>query len=503
MAEILTRLYYKYLQHQARRARLAGARPLRAQQGPRRRRPRRRAGRPGLLRQGAPARVQPLQEPASACTSTATRCRASTPPPARSATACSMAVGMALGARFQKQTWRTYCMLGDGECNEGSDLGGRHGRAHFKLDNLTAFVDRNHFMIDGRTEDIMSLEPFADKWSAFGWEVREVDGHDFAAARPRPSSSPRRRRASPVIICQHRQGQGRRLHGKPGQVALRQPRLGAGRQGQGQHPDSGRRHKGRRAGRGRCVMTEVTGTTWNVYDANTLTQAEIYGRVLCELGERDPRIVALTADLAKPHQDRRLRRQVPRARSSTSASPSRTCSASRRAWPRRACCRSSPPCRPSPPCAPCEQVRTDICYQNLNVKIIATHGGMSLRPGRHHAPLHRGHRHHALAGQHDGDRAGRRLRDGQRGARRVRAPRPGLHPHRPRLRAHALRERGLRLRDRQGGDHQRGHRHHGHRLRRRRLPRRRGRQDAQGPGRHQRARAQRAHDQAHRRRRPS
>ena len=92
-----------------------------------------------------------------------------------------MALGMALGARFQKQAWRTYCLLGDGECNEGSVWEAAMAAHHFKVDTLTAFVDRNQMMIDGRTEDIMSLEPLADKWTAFGWHVLEIDGHDFDA----------------------------------------------------------------------------------------------------------------------------------------------------------------------------------------------------------------------------------------------------------------------------------------------------------------------------------
>jgi transketolase len=92
----------------------------------------------------------------------------------------SMAVGMALGARYQGQTWRTYCLLGDGECNEGSVWEAAMAASHFRLDNLVTIVDRNHYMIDGATEDVMSLEPLADKWRAFGFDVQEIDGHDFA-----------------------------------------------------------------------------------------------------------------------------------------------------------------------------------------------------------------------------------------------------------------------------------------------------------------------------------
>jgi len=90
-----------------------------------------------------------------------------------------MAVGMALGARLQKKTWRTYCLLGDGECNEGSIWEAAMSASHYKVDNLVAFIDRNHLMIDGFTETIMRLEPLADKWRAFGWRVWEIDGHDL------------------------------------------------------------------------------------------------------------------------------------------------------------------------------------------------------------------------------------------------------------------------------------------------------------------------------------
>jgi transketolase len=89
------------------------------------------------------------------------------------------AVGLALGARVQGKAWRVYCIVGDGECHEGSIWEAAMAAAHFKLDNLIVFLDRNRFCIDGNTEDIMALEPIAEKWKAFGWQVREVDGHDL------------------------------------------------------------------------------------------------------------------------------------------------------------------------------------------------------------------------------------------------------------------------------------------------------------------------------------
>jgi transketolase len=89
------------------------------------------------------------------------------------------AVGLALGARVQGKAWRVYCVVGDGECHEGSIWEAAMAAAHFKLDNLTVFLDRNRFCIDGNTEDVMALEPVAEKWKSFGWQVREVDGHDL------------------------------------------------------------------------------------------------------------------------------------------------------------------------------------------------------------------------------------------------------------------------------------------------------------------------------------
>ena len=91
----------------------------------------------------------------------------------------SMAVGLALGARVRKKAWMTYCIVGDGECDEGSIWEAAMCAHHYKLNNLICFVDRNRMMIDGPTEEVMSLEPLADKWTAFGWTVTTVDGHSF------------------------------------------------------------------------------------------------------------------------------------------------------------------------------------------------------------------------------------------------------------------------------------------------------------------------------------
>lgn len=90
-----------------------------------------------------------------------------------------LALGMAIASRINKHDYRVYCLLGDGECDEGSVWEAAMAAAHFQVGNLIAFVDRNKAMIDGPTEEIMNLEPFAEKWKAFGWHVQEIDGQDI------------------------------------------------------------------------------------------------------------------------------------------------------------------------------------------------------------------------------------------------------------------------------------------------------------------------------------
>lgn len=91
------------------------------------------------------------------------------------------AVGMALGARVQGLDWRTWCLLSDGECYEGSTWEAALCAGGMKVGRLVAIVDRNMMTMDGPTERELPLEPLAAKWKAFGWNVLEIDGHDLTA----------------------------------------------------------------------------------------------------------------------------------------------------------------------------------------------------------------------------------------------------------------------------------------------------------------------------------
>ena len=91
----------------------------------------------------------------------------------------SAANGMALAGKLDRLDYRVYVLLGDGENQEGQVWEAAMAAAHYKLDNLTAFVDHNRLQIDGPIEEVMSPEPVADKWKAFGWDVQVIDGHDM------------------------------------------------------------------------------------------------------------------------------------------------------------------------------------------------------------------------------------------------------------------------------------------------------------------------------------
>ena len=91
----------------------------------------------------------------------------------------SVANGLALGLKLDNKNSRVYVLLGDGEIQEGQVWEAAMTSAHYKIDNLTAIIDRNELQIDGHTEEIMALNPIKDKWQAFVWETFEINGHNF------------------------------------------------------------------------------------------------------------------------------------------------------------------------------------------------------------------------------------------------------------------------------------------------------------------------------------
>jgi transketolase len=114
----------------------------------------------------------------------------------------SFAIGVALAGRLNAKSYRVYVLLGDGECNEGQVWEAAMAAAHFKVDSLTAIVDRNRLQLNGWCCAVMESEPFAQKWRAFGWQVIEVDGHDFTQLS-RAFARAEKVKGKPTVVIAH------------------------------------------------------------------------------------------------------------------------------------------------------------------------------------------------------------------------------------------------------------------------------------------------------------
>lgn len=120
----------------------------------------------------------------------------------------SLGVGMALSARLHKQTYRTYVLLGDGENQEGLVWEAAMAAGHYHLDDLTAIVDCNGVQINGWVNDIMRIEPLADKWKAFGWNVIECNGNEVVSLLNAFHEAQTLRGAPTVILARTVKGKG-------------------------------------------------------------------------------------------------------------------------------------------------------------------------------------------------------------------------------------------------------------------------------------------------------
>ena len=120
----------------------------------------------------------------------------------------SVGTGMALGARIQGKAFRTYVMLGDGELHEGSNWEAAMCAAHYRLSNLTAIIDANKVAQSAHVAHLVGIEPLADKWRAFGWEVREIDGHDMGQIVDALDALPFQAEKPSALIAQTVKGKG-------------------------------------------------------------------------------------------------------------------------------------------------------------------------------------------------------------------------------------------------------------------------------------------------------
>ncbi len=116
--------------------------------------------------------------------------------------------GMALAAKLDRKLYRIYVVCGDGEMDVGETWEAAMLASHYKLDNITAYIDRNKLQLDGPTEKIMSLEPLADKWKAFGWHVIEINGHSMKEIIDATNEARTIKGRPTAIICHTIKGKG-------------------------------------------------------------------------------------------------------------------------------------------------------------------------------------------------------------------------------------------------------------------------------------------------------
>ena len=134
----------------------------------------------------------------------------------------SQAAGIAYAARMDKKDFHVYCLMSDGELQEGNSWEGAMFAGANRLSNLIGVIDRNNIQITGDTEDIMPLEPLADKWRAFGWHVLEIDGHNMREINDAVEEAKAIKEKPTVIIAHTIPGKGvkdiegdYRWHGNP------------------------------------------------------------------------------------------------------------------------------------------------------------------------------------------------------------------------------------------------------------------------------------------------
>ena len=308
------------------------------------------------------------------------------------------AVGNALAGKLRGEPYRVYVIMGDGEQQEGSVWEAAMSAGHYKLDNLCAIVDVNGLQIDGLVKEVMNVEPLADKYAAFGWHVIQIDGHDMAQILDAFARAHQEAARPTVILARTVKGKGvSYMENEPGWHGTA-PKKDQFEKALAEllTPDFPRSRVDALLKRAVANAAEVAKKTkaaiprfahdywWNSRDSMKVAMDPTrmgFGRGLDKAGE-DPRVVTLHADISGSIRITDFESQHPERKNrvfsigiaeqnmmSVAAGLAREglipvtgtygVFASGRAW---------------------DQIRTTVCYSNLNVKIAGAHGGISVGP---------------------------------------------------------------------------------------------------------------------------
>ena len=310
-----------------------------------------------------------------------------------------IAVGCALAAKLDKKNYRVFCVMGDGEQQEGNIWEAAMTAGHYKLDNLCAIIDKNGLQIDGSVEDVMNVDPLADKYRAFHWNVVEIDGHDMGQVLDAFSRSKQTKNKPTVIIARTIKGKGvsfmeneAKWHGVSTKTdeefkrALKD--IGSPRYPLSRAEElfaASERYQNKEAGELERNLPKFSSAYWWNEDKDMKVEMDPtrvgFGRCLDKIGD-DLRIVTIHADISNSikitdfennHPERKNRvfsvgiaEQNMMVVAAGLAKEGKIpiagtygVFASGRPW---------------------DQIRTSICYDNLNVKIAGAHGGISVGP---------------------------------------------------------------------------------------------------------------------------
>ena len=378
----------------------------------------------------------------------------------------SIAVGIALAARLDKKNHHVFCIMGDGEQQEGQIWEAAMEAGHFKLDNLIGIIDRNRLQIDGWVKDVMNVEPLEDKYRSFGWDVVTIDGHDMkqvveALEKAKAKSGSGK---PTVIIANTVKGKGVSFmedeagwHGKtPTREELDKALKELGIEGQIPVEEffaHAKQYQSEVERKLEAKMPKFHRNYWWNAAENMKVQMKPtrlgFGQSLAANGD-DPRIVCLGLDISgsitisefyagKPERKARWISMGIAEQSATSAAAGLAKEGKLPVFGTYATFAAA---------RNLDQIRTSICYGNFNVLIAGAHGGVSVGPdGATHQALEDLFRHVRTA-QHE---RGRPLRHG-RNPQSHRLPaaearRPEVHPLRARSDADRhRRENAVRLR---------------------------------------------------------
>ena len=281
----------------------------------------------------------------------------------------SIATGLAMGFRKQNKPNRVYCLLGDGELQEGQVWEAVMTAAHHRLDNLCAIVDWNHVQLDGTLEDIKDMGDLIAKWRDFGWNVIELNGHDIGEVLKAYEAAQSYKGGPSVLIAHCVKGKG---------VSFMENDCNW----HGNAPNKEQLEKALSEIGGVCEWTDKVKPaekTAPKTEVKKIPMRDGYGQALMELCEKKENIMVLDADVAKSTRTVWIRDKYPEyftdmgiseqdmigtaaglALSGITPFASTYCVfLSGRAW---------------------DQIRTTVCYNNLNVKLGGAHAGISVGP---------------------------------------------------------------------------------------------------------------------------